>query len=193
MIWSSRTCLTGSPGAAWDHQGAYQLPSHVRQYWWVRVKLRLVEGVLVVEDRTVLPTKLRRLVPETPHSAHQGVLAMGVRAKQAVNWPGFWSDIERMRAKCSTCQKIAPSQAKLPPVETLVPNYPFKHVCVDYMSLNGNEFGVFVDRHTEAGRVCKGAPRLRRSWQSCARTTACQSVAHLMRALTSHRSAWRRC
>ena len=46
-----------------------------------------------------------------------------------------------------TCQKIAPSQAKLPPVEPLVPNYPFEHICIDYMSLNGHEFGVLVDRY----------------------------------------------
>jgi hypothetical protein len=28
----------------------------------------------------------------------------------------------------------------------MVPNYPFEHVCVDYMMLDGNNFGVFVDR-----------------------------------------------
>ena len=65
---------------------------------------------------------------------------MGLRAEQAVYWPEFWSDIEGTRSQCSTCQKIAPSQAKLPPVEPLVPNYPFEHVCVDYMSLNGHQF-----------------------------------------------------
>ena len=63
-------------------------------------------------------------------------------------WPGFWSDIEETRSKCSTCPKIAPSQANLPPVEPLVPNYPFEHISVDYMSLNGCQFGVFVDRYT---------------------------------------------
>ena len=50
--------------------------------------------------------------------AHQGVLGIGLRAEQSVYWPGFWSDIEETRSKCSTCQKIAPSQAKLPPMDT---------------------------------------------------------------------------
>ena len=40
-----------------------------------------------------------------------------------------------------TFHKIASYQAKLPPV---VPNYPFGHICVDYMSLNGCQFRVFV-------------------------------------------------
>ena len=29
-----------------------------------------------------------------------------------------------------------------------MPNYPFEHISVDYMSLNGCQFGVFVDRYT---------------------------------------------
>ena len=73
---------------------------------------------------------------------------MGLSAEQSVYWPGFWSDIEGTRSKCSNCQKIAPSQTNLPPVEPLVLNYPFKHICVDFMSLNGCQFGVFMDRYT---------------------------------------------
>jgi hypothetical protein len=121
------------------------LPDHIRQYWRVRDKLRLVESVPMLDDRTVVPNKLRGPVLETLHSAHQEVHGMGLRAEQAVYWPGFWTDIEETRTNCYTCQKIAPSQAKLPPVELLVPNYPSEYVCVDYMSLNGHQFGVFVD------------------------------------------------
>ena len=73
--------------------------------------------------------------------AHQVVLGMCLRADQSVYWPVFWSDIEKTRSKCSTCQKIAPSQAKLPPMEPLVLNYRFEHICWDYMSLNGFRFG----------------------------------------------------
>ena len=37
-----------------------------------------------------------------------------------------------------------------------MPNYPFEHVCVDYMSLNGHEFGVYVDRYTGWPGVYRG-------------------------------------
>ena len=133
------------------------LPEHIRQYWRVRGRLRLVEMVPMLEDRTVVPVKLRKQVLVTLHSAHQGVLSMGLRAEQSLYWPGFWTEIERTRAECSTCQKIAPSQAKLPPVEPLVPNYPFEHICIDYMSLNGHEFGVVVDRYTGWPGVYRGS------------------------------------
>jgi hypothetical protein len=132
------------------------LPLYLKQYWRVKNKLRLVESVPMMVDRTVVPVKLRSQVLETLHSAHQGVLSMGLRAEQAVYWPGFWSDIESTRARCSTCDKIAPSQAKLPPVEPLVPNYPFEHICVDYMQLDGHSFRVYVDRYTGWPGMFKG-------------------------------------
>jgi hypothetical protein len=49
------------------------LPLHLKQYWRVRDKLRLTEGVPMLEGRTVVPVKLRGQVLETLHSAHQGV------------------------------------------------------------------------------------------------------------------------
>jgi hypothetical protein len=66
---------------------------------------------------------------------------MGLMAEHSVYWPGFWSKIEETRSNCSTCPKITPSQAKLPPMEQLVTNFPFEHICVDYMSLNDHQFG----------------------------------------------------
>ena len=82
------------------------LPLHLKQYSREKNKLRLVESVPMLVDRTVVPVKLRSQVLETLHSAHQGVLSMGLKAEQAVYWPGFWSDIESTRATCSTCDKI---------------------------------------------------------------------------------------
>ena len=51
------------------------LPDHIRQYWRVRDNLRLVEMVPMIEERTLIATKLRQQVLETLHSAHQGVLS----------------------------------------------------------------------------------------------------------------------
>ena len=56
------------------------LPDHYRLYWRVKAKLRLVDMVPMLDDRTVVPLKLRDQVLETLHSAHQGVLSMGLRA-----------------------------------------------------------------------------------------------------------------
>ena len=41
-------------------------------------------------------------------------------------------------------------------MEPLVPDYPFQHVCADYLSLNGESYGVFVDRYSRFHRVIRG-------------------------------------
>ena len=53
-----------------------------------------------------------------------------------------------VRLAFNTCNKITPSQSNLPPVEPVVPEYPFQHVCIDYLTLKGVSYGVFVDRYT---------------------------------------------
>ena len=45
----------------------------------------------------------------------------------------------------------------LPPVEPIIPDYPFQHVCADYLSLNGESYGVFVDRYSGWPGVIRGS------------------------------------
>ena len=47
---------------------------------------------------------------------------------------------------CKTCTKIAPSQSNLPPVDSMRPEYPMQHVCMDYFQLNNKSYGIIVDR-----------------------------------------------
>ena len=51
----------------------------------VKDKLRLVELVPILHDRTIVPTKLRGQVLETLDYTHPGVLSMGLRAEQATS------------------------------------------------------------------------------------------------------------
>ena len=125
-----------------------QLPENLKEFWRVRARLRIVDGVAMYGDRTIIPEMLRPDVLVVLHSAHQGVTGMNLRAEQSVFWPGITKDISTVRERCYTCHKNAPSQAKLPPVDPIVPQYPFEHICMDYMSLHGHNYGVFVDRYT---------------------------------------------
>ena len=127
---------------------AESLPHHIKPFWRLREQLTCVEYVPMCGERTVIPEKLQPEVKKILHSAHQSVLSMGLRASQSVFWPNIWSDLETIRQSCFTCHKIAPSQARLPPVEPIVPDYPFQHIAVDYMTLEGYSYGVFVDRYS---------------------------------------------
>jgi hypothetical protein len=84
---------------------------------------------------------------------------MTLRAELSVFWPGMTSNIRDIRASCSTCDTIAPSQANMPPVQPIIPAYPFQHICADYFSLHGQYFGVIVDRFSNWFNVYQGKGR----------------------------------
>merc|ERR1711954_71549 len=133
------------------------LPSDLQAYWPLRDKLCVSDGVPLYDERTIIPKCMRQTVLKTLHSAHQGVTGMTLRAATAVYWPGITVDIKTVRDRCLSCQNTTPTQSKLPPVTPIVPDYPFQHICLDYMSMDGHNYGVFVDRYTNWVGVYSGA------------------------------------
>ena len=104
------------------------------RYW---SRLWVQDGVVILDDRTVIPKRLRGRVLDCLHSAHQGVSQMFSRAEHSVFWPGMCADIEEKRANCVTCRTQAPSLPKLPAHEPPEVKYPFQQICSDFMSLKG--------------------------------------------------------
>ncbi len=106
----------------------------------------MIDGVILLDRRMVIPKRLRRSVLQTLHSAHQGTSGMSSRAHDCVYWPGLTADIEETRTRCGTCNRMAPSQPHLPPFESDLPSYPFQAIAADYFTLCGVKFLVVVDR-----------------------------------------------
>ena len=92
--------------------------------------LVVVDGVVTYKRRLVIPEKLRGMVLETLHAAHQGVSGMINRAEQSVFWTHITMDIERMRATCRTCVRNSPLQPAGKPVAPPSPSYPFKMLAI---------------------------------------------------------------
>ena len=118
----------------------------VQPFWAQRSELAIVDGVVMLEDRIVIPTSLRPLVCKSLHSAHQGVSGMERRAKSYVFWPGITKCIQRTRQQCESCNRMAPSQPNLPPVARKVPTVPFEAIAADYCKAGGYNYLITVDR-----------------------------------------------
>ena len=99
-----------------------------------------------MNDRAVIPQSLRPIVLKTLHSAHQGVLGMGTRARSVLFWPGMSKDIERTRENCIDCHRNAPSQAHLPTVPANPPQSPFDEIYADFFQFGGKHFLIIGDR-----------------------------------------------
>ena len=104
------------------------------------------EGVLMYQDRVIVPPSLRRKVLENLHAAHQGTSTMEQRTRQIVYWPGMSTDIRAIREQCSDCNRNAPSQAATPPLPTSPPTTPFEEVFADFFDYGDHHYLVVGDR-----------------------------------------------
>ena len=120
----------------------------IREFWEVRHRLSSERGVVMVDQRLVIPSKLRDHVLKCLHSAHQGVAGMKARASQTVYWPGMDVSIRNYRENCSTCIKISPSQPKEPIILTESPDWPFQKLAIDLFYVEHEAYLACADRFT---------------------------------------------
>ena len=108
--------------------------------------LYAAEGVLLYQDRVVVPPSLRPRVLQSLHAAHQGTSSMEQRARAIVYWPGMSKDIRDTREGCADCNRNAPSQAATPPLPSAPPLSPFESVFADFFDFKGCHYLVVGDR-----------------------------------------------
>ena len=100
----------------------------------------------MLDDRIVVPPKLRAKILKDLHSAHQGVSSMYRRASEVVYWPGMEAAIRNQRYTCSHCNERAPSQPREPYCPSPCPLYPFQQICLDYFEVGHHTYLSCVDR-----------------------------------------------
>ena len=124
------------------------LPHELRPYHQFRMHLTEFDGVCLYKDRIIIPPSLRDQVLQALHSAHQSVTMMCSRAESSFFWPGMTPAITKMRARCSSCNRMAPSQPAAPPTPPVQPDYPFQCIAADYFTHRGRHYLVVVDRYS---------------------------------------------
>ena len=123
-----------------------QIEEEVQDYWHYRNDLSITDGVVLFRGRTCIPRALREETLAALHAAHQGVSSMSQRAQDSIFWPGLSADIQRKREACFSCNREAPSQPKMPPIEPMIPNVPFECLAADYFHYAGKYYLVIADR-----------------------------------------------
>jgi len=120
----------------------------LRDYWNVKDRLSIYQGVALLDKRIIIPQPLKRQILEHLHSAHQGVTSMKARANQCVYWPGMDAAIRNYRNTCTsrTCIQHQCSQQAEPLIITPTPKWPFQQVCMDYFFIDQHAYLVIVDR-----------------------------------------------
>ena len=124
------------------------LPASIQSYSTVLGDLSIVDDVICMGERIVIPLSLRPTCLEALHAAHQGISGMTAHAKSSIYWPGITPDIKAMRERCPTCNSNAPSQPPMPSITPIQSEYPFQHICADFFHHEGSAYLVLVDRYS---------------------------------------------
>ena len=127
---------------------AQEVQPELREFFRSRECLSTHDGIILYNQRIVIPPSLRAEVLAILHAAHQGSTSMVSRAEASVFWPGITVDINQTRLQCAHCNRNAPSNPSAPPTTPEEPVYPFQLVCSDYFSFKGSNYLVVVDRYS---------------------------------------------
>ena len=122
------------------------MPLELIEYFKYRESIYEIDGVLICQDRILIPPNLREDVLDGLHAAHHGTDGMYTHASSRVIWPGITCDTERTRKECMTCNRNAPSNPRQSPEEPTIPSMPFECIGADYFQLEGHHYLVAVDR-----------------------------------------------
>ena len=129
-------------------ESRHMLPQPIRDYHHLRHHLSCCNGVAIYKDRIIIPPDLRQSCLSALYAAHQGTSAMTSRAEPAIFWPGITKDIHATRANCTDCNRMASSQATLPPTPPTPTEYPFQCICADFFHHQGHNYLVIIDRYS---------------------------------------------
>ena len=113
-----------------------QWPEEIKGFRAVHKDLTVLDQVVMLQKRVVVPKALRQEVLRHLHAGHGGISGMTQRARMSVYWPDFTVDIIRTREQCRSCSENAPSNPRMMPTqESQIPEYPFQVICMDFFQV----------------------------------------------------------
>ena len=130
-----------------DGKGWEDCTIDLSEYRRVKNDLSVFDGVVLFRRKPFIPLGMRKEILETLHRGHQGTTGMLARLSKECWWPKVTLDVEEVRYGCKTCDLVAPSQPKMPPIQPRLPQYPMQYVSSDYFELDGYQYLVIIERY----------------------------------------------
>ena len=126
----------------WPHTST--LSQEMKTYLPFAQDITVFQGLLLKDDRLVIPKSLRREMLERVHVGHLGIRKCQERVKVAMWWPTISSDVKKLVEGCDTCS-IARGNRPEPLLKTATPDYPWQIVGTDLFELWGKQYLLMVD------------------------------------------------
>lgn len=121
-----------------------------KPYRRAKDQLNIETGMLLYEQRVVIPSSLQGRVLRELHSTHMGMSKTKALARSIVWWPNMDKNIEQMVSACLECQAHANDPAKITDHSWKYPDGPWKRVHVDFAGpFRGKTYLILVDAYSK--------------------------------------------
>ncbi|PFX26463.1 Uncharacterized protein K02A2.6 [Stylophora pistillata] len=130
-----------------------EVPVHIREFWTYRDEMTLHNGVLLKNQRLIIPKTLRTEVTSRIHSSHLGIEACLRKARDLVFWPSMNAEIKEAVTNCSICAGFQEKQRKQPMQSHEIPDHPWSRLSSDLFTLHNKEYVVLVDSYSDCVEV----------------------------------------
>ncbi|UYV64882.1 K02A2.6-like, partial [Cordylochernes scorpioides] len=120
-----------------------------REYWNFREELTVQDGIILKNDRIVIPNKLRAEMIMKTHQGHIGINSSMRRARDNIFWPGMNAQIGQEIENCSICLSNSQNQVREPMKSHKIPNYPWERIYLDIFEIFKQNYLIIVDHYSD--------------------------------------------
>lgn len=151
-------------------------PSNLFAFQAFAKELGVINGVVVRDDRIVLPSTLRQIALDIAHRGHPGVVSMKRNLREKVWWPYMDRDVEHRVQECAGCASVSSQGPPEPMHRKEMPDRVWQDLALDFFSAKEcATFLVVVDYYSRFLSVIEMKA-----------TTACKTIEVLERIFKEH-------
>ena len=125
------------------------VPPSLQPFWNVRNDIHVTDGILLKDNRLVIPYVWRTDILQKLHISHCGIEKTKANARTTVFWPGMNKHIEDMISCCEKCLKYQRKQTKEPMQTREIPILPWQIVASDVLQHRNQNYLVVIDYYSK--------------------------------------------
>ena len=132
----------------------HQVPQSLKPYYSVSAELNIQQGLLMRNNRIVIPSSLHSDMLDKLHTGHQGITKCHRRAQQSVWWPGLSKRLEELVTNCSECRRNRSQNAE-PLMPTPFPKLPWQKLGSDLFVWKNSHYLLIIDYFSRYIEIAK--------------------------------------
>jgi len=128
----------------------------LNNYAKIKDEISVYNGVVLKQNRIIIPNSLREQAIALAHTAHQGIVKTKQLAREKIWFPGIDKMIEEQLKTCIPCQAAYSGGTKRDPIlSTRLPKQPWDELSIDFTGPfpSGEYLFVVIDDHSRYPEV----------------------------------------